>query len=96
MTYLIFEFETTIKEIKEKLGEPTSVSDETYETGNKTQYEWCLTTPSGNKFYIYDYKMYDKIEEEENVSWHVGGTDQTYNDIRNYLIQVGLIKTLPF
>lgn len=65
-------FTATVGDLRKVLGEPT------HETNNgegKVNFEWEMETEDGEFFTVYDYKEYRRLEEDENVEWHIGGRD---------------------
>ena len=60
-------------ELTNLLGEPT------YEQNNgedKVNFEWVCETEDGQTFTIYDWKEYRPIDDNEEIEWHIGGSDR--------------------
>lgn len=48
---------------------------ESNDGSDKTNYDFTLETESGKVFTIYDWKYYRPIEDNELITWHIGGHD---------------------
>ena len=60
----------TVQDLRKILGIPR---DEQNDGEDKTNFEWVLETDDGEVFTVYDWKEYRKLEEDEEIEWHIGG-----------------------
>lgn len=66
--------ETTVANLRKVLGNP-SFENKTGE--DKVNFEWICETKRGNVVTIYDWKQYHEIDENEIISFHIGGFNST-------------------
>ena len=63
-------FSATVQDLRKALGIPRC---EQNDGEDKTNFEWVLETEDGEVFTVYDWKEYRKLEEDEEIEWHIGG-----------------------
>lgn len=66
--------EATVANLRKVLGDP-SFEDNTGE--DKVNFEWDCEIENGNVVTIYDWKEYREIDENEIISFHIGGFNLT-------------------
>lgn len=66
--------ETTVQNLRKVLGDP-SFEDNTGE--DKVNFEWDCEIENGKVVTIYDWKQYHEIDENEIISFHIGGFNST-------------------
>lgn len=60
----------TVEQLRQVLGEPVCEQN----TGeDKVNFEWEMETGDGTVFTVYDWKEYRVLDEDEIISWHIGG-----------------------
>ena len=62
--------ETTISKLVKVLGEPTYQQNS---GEDKVNVEWICETIDGDVVTIYDWKEYRSLDENEKISFHLGG-----------------------
>jgi hypothetical protein len=81
-THLVGEIETSFNTLVDLFGMPNFEGD-----GDKVTVEWVLEDDQGNKFTIYDWKMYGiDVTKLPSYSWHIGGTTDP-SDLKRYIFK---------
>ena len=80
-------FSATVQDLRKILGIPR---DEQNDGEDKVNFEWVMETDDGEVFTVYDWKEYRKLEEDEEIEWHIGGdsgriTEQALEEIEEAL-----------
>ncbi len=80
-------FIATVADLRKILGEPQF---EQNDGQDKCNFDWTMETEDGTVFTVYDWKEYRKLEEDEDIEWHVGGrsgadTEKALNEIADAL-----------
>lgn len=78
----------TPRQIVEKLGNPTGVTELYGELGP----EWCLEKKDGKPTIFTIYSGPEGLETEKPVEWHIGGYDQRVLDVVKELFPKAKIK----
>lgn len=69
--------EATPNQLRQILGEKNhSVSGD-----KKVNMEWCKEVDDDGVFTIYDYKYYRNIDDDEKITWNIGGYDKKITEI---------------
>lgn len=81
-------FIASIKKLREILGEPTCEGND---GEDKVNIEWDRENSNGDVFTVYDWKEYRRIEEYEQIAWHIGAhnfaaAQQAHEDILKVLL----------
>ena len=63
-------FTATVAELRKILGEPQC---EQNDGQDKCNFDWTMETEDGTVFTVYDWKEYRRLEEDEEIEWHIGG-----------------------
>ena len=63
-------FSATVQDLRKILGIPR---EEQNDGEDKVNFEWVMETDDGEVFTVYDWKEYRKLEEDEEIEWHIGG-----------------------
>ena len=76
-------FIATVADLRKILGEPQC---EQNDGQDKCNFDWTMETEDGTIFTVYDWKEYRRLEEDEDIEWHVGGrsgadTEKALNEI---------------
>jgi hypothetical protein len=76
-------FIATVADLRKILGEPQC---EQNDGQDKCNFDWTMETEDGTVFTVYDWKEYRRLEEDEDIEWHVGGrsgadTEKALNEI---------------
>jgi hypothetical protein len=76
-------FIATVADLRKILGEPQC---EQNDGQDKCNFDWTMETDDGTVFTVYDWKEYRRLEEDEDIEWHVGGrsgadTEKALNEI---------------
>ena len=76
-------FIATVADLRKILGEPQC---EQNDGQDKCNFDWTMETEEGTVFTVYDWKEYRRLEEDEDIEWHVGGrsgadTEKALNEI---------------
>jgi hypothetical protein len=76
-------FTATVADLRKILGEPQC---EQNDGQDKCNFDWTMETEDGTVFTVYDWKEYRRLEEDEDIEWHVGGrsgadTEKALNEI---------------
>lgn len=79
-----------VEQLRQILGEPVC---EQNDGEDKVNFEWEMETESGKVFTVYDWKEHRRIEEDEEIEWHIGGhrfidTEEAAEEIINALNQL--------
>ena len=80
-------FSATVQDLRKILGIPR---EEQNDGEDKVNFEWVMETDDGEVFTVYDWKEYRKLEEDEEIEWHIGGdsgriTEQALEEIEEAL-----------
>ena len=80
----------TVEQLRQVLGEPVC---EQNDGEDKVNFEWEMETDGGAPFTVYDWKEYRRIDEDEEIEWHIGGhrsieTTQAADEINYALNQL--------
>jgi hypothetical protein len=80
-------FIATVADLRKILGEPQC---EQNDGQDKCNFDWTMETEDGTIFTVYDWKEYRRLEEGEDIEWHVGGrsgadTEKALNEIAEAL-----------
>jgi hypothetical protein len=80
-------FIATVADLRKILGEPQC---EQNDGQDKCNFDWTMETEDGTVFTVYDWKEYRRLEEDEDIEWHVGGrsgadTEKALNEIAEAL-----------
>lgn len=81
-------FEASTNELIEKFGKPFFYDPDNY--NDKTTREWNLQLEDGTPFAIYDWKAYQKYDDDKVVTWHIGTTKEGKQTVAEALKKVGL------
>lgn len=78
-------FYASVEDLRKILGEPKCEQNDA-----KVNFVWGMETEDGTVFTVYDWKEYRKLEEDEEIEWHVGGfsredTSKALNEIAEAL-----------
>lgn len=65
-------FTATVQDLRKVLGEPTF---ETNDGEDKVNFEWEMETEDGEVFTVYGYREDRRLNEYEDIEWHIGGHD---------------------
>jgi hypothetical protein len=76
-------FTAAVADLRKILGEPQC---EQNDGQDKCNFDWTMETEDGTVFTVYDWKEYRRLEEDEDIEWHVGGrsgadTEKALNEI---------------
>ena len=70
------EFKATVNELRELFGEEDCTGDEY----DKSQHDWGIEGKMDDgetyEFSFYDWKEYREYDNDETISWHIGGTNK--------------------
>jgi hypothetical protein len=77
-------FTASVADLRKILGEPQC---EQNDGRDKCNFDWTMETEDGTIFTVYDWKEYRRLEEDEDIEWHVGGHSGL--DTRKALEEIG-------
>jgi len=63
-------FTASVADLRKILGEPQC---EQNDGRDKCNFDWTMETEDGTIFTVYYWKEYRRLEEDENIEWHIGG-----------------------
>ena len=63
-------FTASVADLRRILGEPQC---EQNDGQDKCNFDWTMETEDGTIFTVYDWKEYRRLEEDEEIEWHIGG-----------------------